>query len=570
MVLMATFLNCYSQVQPCATDFRHNDLLKNSSFYRSNFEANESRVNSFIHSQKNLRVSTSSEVLYTIPLVVHVLEPDTSASIMTDQEIEEMISRLNNQLRAGEGYQDSQDINIEFALARRNPNCETTNGIVRVDMSEDLTYINQGVRSATDKGISELAAKSKSNWGNINYYNLWIVNKIDDQKGNGVIGFAYFPGVGADLDGALMIADRLKNENSSLLAHEIGHALGVYHTFNGSGGSEEEGYSCASNQSPSTQGDRCADTEPMHFGGTYISNGLFDCSMGSDEINPCTGKPYGDLFRNFMNYVPDECAALFTENQKDRMRATLLKARSTLLNSNALKEAPLVPMAAACYPTAGNKSDRFFGITSFDFDKKLVSESGSVSQDGYFSVDYSCYKQVEVLSDSTYPVIIKTKNSNYVKVYIDYNNDGDFEDDGEEIASGLSYPNKTFSFNYTVPSSGVLVNQELRMRVVCDPSNELSACSLPGNIYNGSGQSEDYGIKITAVPRPCLSNVVLREPLTQLGGVNLIESLDSILAGIRIIGGQTILHGTDNVILEPGFEVSGGAVFAAEIKACAN
>ncbi|WP_341224463.1 M43 family zinc metalloprotease [uncultured Arcticibacterium sp.] len=574
MVLMASYIDSYSQSQPCATDFKHMDLLKSSVSYRSSFELNEIQIDNFIQTQKGVRVSSTPEVTYKIPLVVHVLEPDVSASIMTDKEIEGMISRLNNQLRAGEGYGDSQNINIEFDLVQRGPDCEATTGIVRVDMSTETSYVEHGVASATANGIPELVAKSKSNWGNVNYYNLWIVNEIDSQKGNGVIGFAYFPGAGAELDGALMIADRLKSENSTLLAHEIGHALGVYHTFNGSGGSEEEGFSCTSNASPTIQGDRCADTEPMHYGGTYISNGLFDCTKGSDEINPCTGNPYGDLFRNIMNYVPDECAVLFTADQKDRMRGTLIKARSSLLRSNALKEAPVVAMAKACYPTVGNKADRYFGITSFDFDEQIVSESGSVSQDGYFSIDNSCYKQAEVSPDITYPVVIKTKNSNYVKVYIDYNNDGDFEDVGEEIGSGYSYPNKTFAFDYTVPVTGVLTNQELRMRVVCDPSSQLSACNLPGNSHNGSGQSEDYGIKINysaARTEPCPANISLNGPVDNLNsGTKLFQSSVSITAVNRITGGRTILDGGAMVVLKPGFEVSGGAVFTAQIEGCVN
>ncbi|AWV98224.1 M43 family zinc metalloprotease [Arcticibacterium luteifluviistationis] len=573
IALMTSFFDCYSQSQPCAADFKHAELLKNSDTYRANFETNQTQIDNFINNQTQFRVASTSDIFYRIPLVVHVLEPDSASSIVTDVEINQMISRLNNQLKAGAGYTESQNINIEFVLAKRSPDCGATTGIVRVDMSSNTSYVDYGVKSQKDEGISDLDAKSSSNWGNTNYYNLWIVNEIDGKKGDGVIGYAYFPGAGADVDGALMIADQLKKENSTLLVHELGHALGVYHTFQGYKGSEESGYSCTSNVSPTTQGDRCADTDPMHFGGTYVSNGIFNCETGYNKVNPCTGKAYGDLFRNIMNYVPDECAVIFTQGQKDRMRATLIKARSSLLESKALDDVPAVAMAPMCAPNIGSQSSIYYGITLFNFDDELISESGTVAQDGYFSIDNSCYRQVEVSPDSTYPVIVKTKSSNYVKVYIDYNNDGDFEDHGEEVGSNTS-PSKTFTFNYTVPSSGVLTNQELRMRVVCDPSYYLNACSLPGHSSYGSGQSEDYGIKIkvsAARPNPCLSNVILTEPLNDVGsGLNLIESLNSIVAGILISGGHTILHGADNVVLNPGFEVSEGAVFTAEIKACDN
>lgn len=573
MALMASFFDCYSQYQPCAADLKHAELLKSSDSYRANFESNQLQIDNFIESQKKLRVSATSEVFYRIPLVVHVLEPDGASSIMTDAEIYQMISRLNNQLKAGSGYTESQNINIEFVLAKRSPDCSSTSGIVRVDMSSNITYVESGVMSQTTEGISDLDAKSSSNWGNTNYYNLWIVNEIDNKKVDGVIGYAYFPGAEANVDGALMIADQLKNENSTLLVHELGHALGIYHTFQGYSGSEENGYSCSSNASPTTQGDKCADTDPMHYGGTYLSNGIFDCNEGHNQINPCTGKPYGDLFKNIMNYVPYECAVLFTEDQKERMRAGLTKGRGSLLESNALDEVPETPMALSCSPIIGSEPGVFYGITLFDFDSQVVSKSGSVSQDGYFSIDNSCYKRAEVSSDSSYEIVVKTKFYSYVKVYIDYNNDGDFEDAGEEIGNGNSRPSNTVTFNYTVPSSGVLTNQELRMRVVNDPSFFLNSCSLPGNAY-GSGQSEDYGIKINGLNsqgEPCLSNVTLTEPLSGLSSVlNIFKSLNSIIAVNRITGGQTTMSGEENVLLNPGFEVSEGAVFTAEIGACAN
>jgi hypothetical protein len=89
------------------------------------------------------------------------------------------------------------------------------------------------------------------------------------------------------------------------LAHEMGHYLGVYHTFQGG---------CA-------DGDEVGDTPAQavpHFA----------CNVGADT---CAGGGVDDMF-NFMNYTPDTCMDHFTAGQIQRMINITSAFRPNLVN----------------------------------------------------------------------------------------------------------------------------------------------------------------------------------------------------------------------------------------------
>jgi GEVED domain/Secretion system C-terminal sorting domain len=84
--------------------------------------------------------------------------------------------------------------------------------------------------------------------------------------------------------------------------------------------------------------------------------------------------------------------------------------------------------------------------------------------------------------------ITATNTPNQVKVYIDYNKNGSWNDPGEEIvvcASCTSSPNNIFSATFTVPTSAV--NDTTRLRVRTRQATIADACE-----NMGSGETEDY------------------------------------------------------------------------------
>jgi PKD repeat protein len=101
---------------------------------------------------------------------------------------------------------------------------------------------------------------------------------------------------------------------NSTFAHEVGHCIGLYHTFNG----VDEVTACGScYESPRVadadlRGDRCKDTPPGPTTYSCANTG------GSDQ---CTGQAWGyTMPENFMSYAPDGCYSLFTPQQRGRVR----------------------------------------------------------------------------------------------------------------------------------------------------------------------------------------------------------------------------------------------------------
>ena len=83
-----------------------------------------------------------------------------------------------------------------------------------------------------------------------------------------------------------------------------------------------------------------------------------------------------------------------------------------------------------------------------------------------------------------------TAYTEYWKVYIDYNKDGDFIDAGELVVSGSSASAATLSGTFTVPTTARSGNT--RMRVLVSDASATTSC----NSYS-YGETEDYTVNIT-------------------------------------------------------------------------
>jgi hypothetical protein len=128
---------------------------------------------------------------------------------------------------------------------------------------------------------------------------------------DGTLGWAAFPHNGSSVDfydGVVLNEDTMPGGSNypynlgDTLVHEVGHWLGLYHTF-------ENG--CDS------VGDRVSDTAPEALP-------AYECEIGRDT---CVGGGV-DPVTNYMDYTEDSCLAEFTLKQKDRMRAAWSLFRS--------------------------------------------------------------------------------------------------------------------------------------------------------------------------------------------------------------------------------------------------
>lgn len=119
-----------------------------------------------------------------------------------------------------------------------------------------------------------------------------------------------------------------------------------------------------------------------------------------------------------------------------------------------------------------------------------INYSSANAEDGY--QDYSCVSNTIVQSGTAYLMEVRTgtQNPQDTRVWIDFNNDGTFDNSTEKVFEKLNTFNPIA--NISIPSNGFVADTYLRMRVSSDEVGAtLSPCS-----NNFRGQTEDYGILI--------------------------------------------------------------------------
>ncbi|MCF8461892.1 MAG: T9SS type A sorting domain-containing protein [Flavobacteriales bacterium] len=273
-----------------------------------------------------------------IPTVFHVIHQGGSENISYEQ-IEDQIRILNEDYSRqnadavntrAEFLGVAANANVEFRLAKLDPQGNCTDGVVR--MWSPKTY-----NASDDNGV-----KGVSYWNSTKYFNVWVVATIssDGQPGT-VLGYAQFPGFGnAATDGVVVRADYIgsigtsanNNSNGRTLTHEAGHWLGLFHTFQGG---------CAGGFFD----DACADTPPQAE--ATPSNCPFNantCSNDSPDLP--------DQVENYMDYSNGACENMFTLDQKSRFDGVLSGSRSVIHSGSNLTATGVLLGETPCAPVA--------------------------------------------------------------------------------------------------------------------------------------------------------------------------------------------------------------------------
>ena len=168
-----------------------------------------------------------------------------------------------------------------------------------------------------------------------------------------------------------------------------------------------------------------------------------------------------------------------------------------------------------------------YGI--FNVNLESINHSTGNAEEGY--QDFTCSQRTNLEQEGTFTLSVTTGPSNPqdTKAWIDFNNDGQFDDATELIMDQLNTSNPSQSF--VVPNTSV-DSVPLRMRIV---SEEIGA-GINSCDDLTRGQTEDYGIFITMPDTTDGINEI--EELTALIYPNPADNVLNIQAAEQITGIQ--------------------------------
>lgn len=255
--------------------------------------------------------------IWEIPVVVHIIMNTSGQGVISDELVYSQIEVLNEDFRAipGTPGEEGTDVTVQFALATVDPDGNPTTGITR---STNNTWFNDG-----GAYYNTLA------WDPFRYLNIYT------NSASGALGYVPFlpqdGGVGSNADRLVILWSAFGRpgpigppyDQGRTATHELGHYVGLYHTFEGA---------CGLPLPPGcySTGDLICDTNPE-------PTENFGCPEGNMRCG------FLEPIHNYLDYTDDLCYTNFTPEQARRMRCTLIYYRPQVyseVTTTAVAESP--------------------------------------------------------------------------------------------------------------------------------------------------------------------------------------------------------------------------------------
>jgi hypothetical protein len=278
--------------------------------------------------------SRDGEEVINIPVIFHILHQGQAIGTgynLSEAQINAQIDQVNNDLRKMSGtsgfnsFAEGADTKIQLAAAIYD---EDDNELVEAGINRvNTATVGLGTGSFS-KNYMNSTVKPQTQWDPELYLNVWVA-----PLSAGLLGFGQFPdasgldGVtangGANTDGVVILYKSIGSTDSPnalalggyanynkgrTLTHELGHWLGLKHTW-GDGGCSTDDY--------------CSDTPPT-------SSANYGCDS---NVSACG---HNTMIENYMDYTYDACMSAFTLEQKIRMRTVMTNSprRLSLMTSD--------------------------------------------------------------------------------------------------------------------------------------------------------------------------------------------------------------------------------------------